>query len=54
MDEFMEASWDEWIRDEVKVQYWNDEAVDDPIYALLLHKETWSIIDMKTVLEWGL
>jgi hypothetical protein len=54
MDEHMESCWDEFEEDGIKVQYWNNDAVDDPIYALQLHEETWSIIDMKTILEWGL
>ena len=41
----------EYLYDDVKVQYWNDDAIDDPIYALQLHEETWSIIDMKTILK---
>ena len=54
MDEYMEDCWHEYEQDGVKVQYWNFEAIDDVIYALQLHEETWSIMDMKTLMEWGL
>ena len=54
MQEYRDACWDEWCYDEVQVQYWDEESVDDPIYAVLLNGRTWSIISMKTVLEWGL
>ena len=54
MDEYMESCWDEYCEDGVKVAYWNDDAIDDAVYALQLYDETWSIIDMKTILEWGL
>jgi hypothetical protein len=52
--EYMADCWDEWVFDEIQVQYWNSKSIDDPIYALQLHKDTWSIMDMKTILEWGL
>lgn len=54
MKEYNKDCYDEWIVDEHQVQFWNDEAYDDPIYALLINKETWNIVSMKTVLEWGL
>jgi hypothetical protein len=53
-DEYMWYAWEEYEFDGIKVQYWNQDSIDDPIYALQLHEETWSIMDMKTILEWGL
>jgi hypothetical protein len=50
------TTYAESIRDEVEVIYWDDDAIDDPVYALLFYEENdaWVIAGMKTILELGL
>jgi hypothetical protein len=50
------TTYAESLRDEVEVQYWNDEAIEDPLYAFQFYEEndSWIIVSTKTILELGL